>query len=96
MNKQELYYKAALVDEKYKKERQFFFIEELFVGDYKNKAPEMLRKKLDKESIEYLETTMKCVFAIPTRARIIFKNYKQFRNRLEEGKIKIEEYFFNS
>lgn len=89
----ELYYNGSLIDGNHKKKRGFFFIEELFAGEFLHKAPVSLRKKLDSEDLENIETGIKCYFEIPLNSKIVFQNYTHFRRVLDEVKINLKQYY---
>jgi hypothetical protein len=88
-----LFYNGSIIDEKHKERRGFFFIEELFVGDFFHKAPASLRKKLDDNDLENIETGVKSYFGTPFSSKIVFQNYAHFRRVLDEVGISLKQYY---
>jgi hypothetical protein len=89
----QLIYKGSIVDANFKQKRGYFFIEELFCGDFFNKAPLSLRKKIDADSLESIEIALKCYFTAPSNSKVIFQNYTHFKKTLEEFGINIKLYY---
>jgi len=89
----QLFYKGSIVDANFKQKRGYFFIEELFCGDFFNKAPLSLRKKIDADSMESIEIDLKCYFAVPSKSKMIFQSYTHFKKTLEDFGINIKLYY---
>lgn len=90
---EKIFYKGAEISEKYKKNKGYFFTQELFEGDFKNRAPITLREKIDKESVEALEINLSGYYGCPTNSKIVFKTYKHFKKTLEEVGINIKLFY---
>jgi len=88
-----LFYNGSTIDEKHKEKRGFFFIEELFEGDFYHKAPALLRKKLDKDDIENIEIGVKCYYGAPIDSKVVFKDYAHFRKVIEDVGINLKQYY---
>lgn len=79
--------------EENKVKRNLFFIEELFEGDYANKAPRTLRDKMQSDDMENIEVNIKCFFGAPEKSKVAFKNYTHFRKTTTEMGINLTKYF---
>ena len=89
---EELYYKGALIDENHKTKNQLFFVNELFIGDFKKKAPISLREKITPEVIDTLELHLACYYRIPLHGKSTFKSYKHFMVTLEDAMFDLKKY----
>lgn len=88
----DIYYKGAVISEVHKEKRGFFFTEELFEGDFSDKAPKTIRKKVDLETLENIEACMKGFLSIPSQSKMAFKSYTQFKRFLEDIGISLKQY----
>ena len=88
-----MFYRRALVPSNYKEKKGYFFIEELFEGDFKKKAPITLRKKISREDMEMIEVLIKGCHCLPSNSRLLFESYYDFRDVLKENGINIKLYY---
>jgi len=85
-------YNGSEISQGQKEKRGFFYIEELFTGNFPQKAPISLRKKVNKEIIQNIETNVNCFFGVSSDTKIIFKDYKHFRRTIDEIGIPLKQY----
>ena len=88
-----LFHKGSTIDEKCKQTRSLFFVEELFCGDFKDRAPISLRKKVDRTELCGIENSINCLHEEPSFAKPMFKDYKHFKKSIESLGINIKQYF---
>lgn len=88
-----LFNSGSRIDEKRKEKSGLFFIEELFEGESYHKAPNSLRKKIDKDDIQSIEIGIKSYFSIPDSSKTMFKSFDHFKGVLNEAGIILEQYF---
>lgn len=88
-----MFYRRALVPSNCKEKKGYFFVEELFEGDFEKKAPITLRGKIDREAMEMIETSIKGCYCLPSDSRMVFESYYDFRDVLKENEINIKLYY---
>lgn len=89
-------YSGTSISLEYKKKRGLFFIEELLGENAPSNIPLYLKEKLDKDSMEHIETRVKMHFCAQPNARVAFKDYRHFKNTLEDAGIVVKKYTFHS
>lgn len=95
MENDKIVYNNSFISDAIKNKKSLFFIEELFSGDLKGKAPLTIRKKINSDSLSELETSLKCCYNIipMSTTKMAFTNYKHFIKTIKEVNLNIKNFF---